>query len=286
MHDNMTGKLCIITGASAGIGKATARGLAAMGADLLLVCRDQARGDAAMREVSDAGAGSVTLLLGDLSSQEEIRRLADEILDRCERIDVLINNAGGIFGERRLTVDGLELTFALNHLAYFLLTHLLLERLQASGPARIINVSSDAHRPARLDWNNLQGERSYRAMSAYCTSKLANVLFTRELARRVDGGVSVHCMHPGAVRSNFGSTASPLFKNLVKLIGPFMRSPERGADTIVWLASAPEGAASSGGYFVDRTEKRPSRAARDEETARRLWAESERLVGLGGDAAA
>lgn len=281
MSQLMRGKTCIVTGASAGIGKATARELAARGANVVLVCRDPARGDIAMREVASQGSGTVELLIADLSSQRDIRRVAREILDAHPRIDVLINNAGGIFGERLLTEDGLEMTFALNHLGYFLLTSLLLERLQASAPARIVNVSSGAHQLGRLDWNNLQGERSFKSLRAYGLSKLANVLFTYELARRLAGtGVTVNCMRPGTVATNFGASGTRLIQRLVRLGRPFMRTPEQGADTVVWLATAREVEGVTGKYFDDRKDVRSSKISYDEQAARRLWLESERMVGL------
>ena len=275
----MRGKTCIITGASSGIGKAAALELAGRGANVVLVCRDAARGDAAMREVASQGGGTVELLIADLAAQSEIRRVASEILAKYPRIDVLVNNAGGIFGQRQLTADGLELTFALNHLAYFLLSNLLLVR--ASAPARIINVTSGAHHMGRLDWDNLQGEKGYSAMRAYSLSKLSNVLFTYELARRLAGtGVTVNCMHPGAVATNFASTGTTMMQTFFRLFKPLLRTPERGADTIVWLASSPEVEGLTGKFFMDRKDTRSSRLSHDEEAARRLWDESARLVGL------
>jgi NAD(P)-dependent dehydrogenase (short-subunit alcohol dehydrogenase family) len=248
---------------------------------VVLVCRDPARGDIAMREAASQGSGTVELLIADLSSQRDIRRVAREILDAHARIDVLVNNAGGIFGQRQVTADGLELTFALNHLAYFLLTSLLLERLQASAPARIINVSSGAHQVGRLDWKNLQGESGYSPLRAYGLSKLANIFFTYELARRLAGtGVTVNSMHPGAVATNFGATGSGLMRRAVRLARPLLRTPEQGAETIVWLATARELDGVTGKYFLDRKDKRSSRLSYDEQAARRLWIESARMVGL------
>lgn len=281
MRHSLQGKTCIITGASSGIGKAAACGIAAQGADVVLVCRNPALGDTAMREVASLGGGAVELLTADLSSQHEIRRVAGEILGKRERIDVLVNNAGGIFGERRVTEDGIEMTFALNHLAYFLLTNLLLDRVRASAPARIINVSSGAHRMARLDWDDLQGARRYSGVRAYGQSKLCNILFTYELARRLDGtGVTVNCMHPGAVGTRFGVTGGKLVRKVFQLAGPLLRTPERGADTVVWMAAAPELAGVTGKYFMDRKEKRSSRLSHDQAAARRLWNTSARMVGL------
>ncbi|ACY14618.1 SDR family oxidoreductase [Haliangium ochraceum] len=283
----LEGKRCVVTGASSGIGLATAEGLAGLGADVVIVARDAVRGEAALGSVSEAGPGTATLHLADLSVQSEVRRLAAELLDAYPRIDVLVNNAGGLFERRTSTPDGLELTFALNHLAYFLLTELLRERLVASAPARIINVSSMAHRLGKLDWDDLQSERRYRPFFVYANSKLANILFTRELARRLQGtGVTANAMHPGAVASRFGENGGALMRMSYRAGKLFMRTPEHGADTVVWLASAPEIEGVSGSYFDSRKRCSPSRRARDREAAARLWRESERLVAASESAVA
>jgi len=276
-NNSMDGKTCVITGASSGIGMAAAVALARLGATVVLVCRDRGRGEAALAEVRSAGTRA-RLELADLSSQQQVRDLASR-LSGLDRIDVLINNAGLILGERQVTADGLEYTFALNHLAPFLLTNLLLGKLQASAPARVVTVSSAAHTRARLDLADLQLEHGYGKWRAYSNSKLANILFTRELARRLGGtGVTATCAHPGVVRSRFGRDGGPLLRLGYAIGGSFMLSPAKGADTVVYLASSPEVAGASGGYYVKRREQQPSPAARDAGTARELWQASEELT--------
>ena len=283
----MAGRVCLVTGATSGIGKATATGLARLGADLLLVARDPARGRATVAELQAANDGArVELLVADLASQASIRGLAEEINRGQPRLDVLVNNAGGYWATRHTTVDGLELTFALNHLAYFLLTNLLLDLLRAGAPARIVNVTSSAQAFGDIHFDDLQYERRYRGQAAYNQSKLANVLFTYELARRLDGtGVTVNCLAPGVTRTNFGREASgPVMRLLTPLARPYMRSPEEGAATAVWLASSSEAAGVSGRYYLRRrarpTPRRSSRRSYDTELARRLWQVSEELTGL------
>src|SRR5579875_3271625 len=257
----MAGRTCVVTGASSGIGRAACLALARLGASVVLVCRDRSRGDAALAQVRDLAA-----------------RLAG-----LPRIDVLVNNAGLVLGTRQVTADGLEHTFALNHLAPFLLTSLLRPRLVASAPARVVTVASTAHRGARLDLADLQLERRYLPMLAYANSKLANILFTRELARRLAGtGVTANCLHPGTVRTNFGRTGSPALRLGLAIAGPFLRSAESGARTLVYLASSTEVAGRSGGYYVSCRPRTPSRAARDDDLARRLWRLSAELTGLPG----
>src|SRR5215217_1675484 len=236
-------KVCLITGATSGIGKATAMGLASMGASVVMVGRDRGRGEAAMAEIRGKSANaSVDLLLADLSSQEEIHRLADVFKESYPRLDVLINNAGVIRSKRIMTADGIEMTFAVNHLAYFLLTKVLLDVLKASAPSRIVNVASGDHSNATIDFDDLQGEKGYKGAKAYSQSKLANVLFTYELARRLEGtGITANCLHPGAgVRTNFGSGVSGVFGFMVRALRPLMISPEKGAETSIYLASSPE----------------------------------------------
>jgi retinol dehydrogenase-12 len=273
MADEMRGRVCVITGATSGIGKAAAIGLARMGATLTLVGRDRARGEAALAEVRTAsGNADVDLLLGDLSVQAEIRRLAGELLARRPRIHVLLNNAGVVNLGYSETADGIETVFAVNHLAYFLLTGLLLDRLTASAPARIVNVASDAHRWGAIDFDDLGARRRYRGMKVYGSSKLANILFTRELARRIGGsGVTVNCLHPGAVATRLGQNNGRIATVLTKVLSPFFRTPDQGADTAVYLASSPEVEHVTGGYFVNRHPTRPSRAAHDDAVAARLW---------------
>ncbi len=278
----MDEKVCLITGATSGIGKATAMGLANMGARVVIVGRDRGKGEAAMAEIKGKSRNaSVDLLLADLSSQEEIRRLADEIKDAYPRLDVLINNAGVFRSKRLTTAHGIEMTFAVNHLAYFLLTNLLLDVLRASAPSRIVNVSSGDHSNGTIDFDDLQGEKGYKGTKAYSQSKLANVLFTYELARRLEGtGVTANCLHPGAVRTNFGSGSSGFFGFMVRALRPLMISPEKGAETSIYLASSPEVEGVSGRYFVKKAEARSSDVSYDERLARRLWEVSAELTNI------
>ncbi|HEX5189482.1 MAG TPA: SDR family NAD(P)-dependent oxidoreductase [Streptosporangiaceae bacterium] len=278
----MGGRVCVVTGASSGIGKATSVALAGLGATVVLVCRDRARGQAAMADVAAAAGETArpSLELADLSSMEQVRALAGR-LGKLPAIRVLINNAGLVVARRQLTADGFELSLAVNHLAPFLLTNLLLPTLTASAPARVITVSSIAHRGAMLDVDDLQCERRYLAMLAYANSKLANVLFTRELARRLDATeVTANCLHPGTVRSRFGDTGALWLRLGLAVGGGVLRTPESGAKTSVYLASAPEMAGQTGGYYVNAKRRRPSRRARDDDLARRLWEASARLTGL------
>ena len=279
---SMIGKTCVVTGANSGIGLEIARALAANGARVLMVARDAVRGEAARVEVAEStGNDSVELLLCDLSSQRQVRKLADEILDRCGELHVLVNNAGLTLGERKLTEDGIETTFAVNHLAPFLLTELLLERLVASAPARVVTVASDAHRGSKIDFDDPSGELKFSSWGAYGQSKLANILFTSELAQRLEEtGVTATCLHPGVVRTGFGRQGPAFIRFFFKAVSLFLLTPERGADTAIWLASSPEVDGTSGGYYEKRRIATPSRAARDPESARRLWRLSERLTGL------
>ena len=275
-------KVCLITGATSGIGKATAMGLANMGASVVMVGRDRGRGEAAMAEVKEQStSASVDLLLADLSSQEEIHRLADEFKEAYPRLDVLINNAGVFRSERVTTADGTETTFAVNYLAYFLLTNLLLDLLKASAPSRIVNVASGEQRNGAIDFDDLQGETEYKGAKAYGQSKLATVLFTYELARRLEGtGVSANCLHPGVVGTNLGSGVSGVFGLMVRALTPLMKSPEKGAETSIYLASSPEVEGLSGRYFVKKAEARSSDVSYDERIARRLWEVSAELANL------
>lgn len=278
----MDGKVCLITGATSGIGKATAVGLASMGASIVMVGRDRGRGEAALAEIKERSPNaSVDLLLADLSSQEDIRRLAGEFKEAYPRLDVLINNAGVIRSKRVTTADGIEMTFAVNHLAYFLLTNLLLDVLEASAPSRIVNVASGEQRNGSIDFDDLQGEKGYKGAKAYSQSKLATVLFTYELARRLEGtGVSANCLHPGVVGTNLGSGVSGVFGFTVRALTPLMKSPEKGAETSVYLASSPEVEGLSGRYFVKKAEARSSDLSYDERLARRLWEVSADLTNL------
>jgi NAD(P)-dependent dehydrogenase (short-subunit alcohol dehydrogenase family) len=279
---SMGEKICLITGATSGIGKATAMGLVNMGASVVMVGRDRGRGEAALAEIKEKSANaSVELMLADLSSQEEIRRLADEFKEAYPRLDVLINNAGVIRSERITTADGLETTFAVNHLAYFLLTEVLLDVLKASAPSRIVNVASGDHRNGTIDFDDLQGEKGYKGPKAYSQSKLATVHFTYELARRLEGtGVTANCLHPGVVGTNLGSGVTGVFGFMVRVLRPLMKSPEKGAETSIYLASSPEVEGLSGRYFVKKGEARSSAASHDERIASRLWEVSADLTNL------
>ncbi|MDN5747378.1 MAG: SDR family oxidoreductase [Pseudonocardia sp.] len=276
------GRTVLVTGATTGIGRATAVGLATMGAHVAITGRDRGRTEDAAREIRAAGGGQVDVFVADLSSQAQVRRLAGEVLGRLPRIDVLVNNVGGYWNTRHVTADGLERTFALNHLAPFLLTSLLLDRLIHSAPARVVTVASGAHAMGRIDFDDLQGERSYSGSRAYDQSKLANVLFSYELARRLLGsGVTANALHPGVVSTSFGAEdPGRVQRLLVPLLRPFMKSPARGAATSIHLASAPDVALMSGCYFAGSRPKRSSARSYDEDVAARLWAVSADLVGL------
>jgi len=282
---DMTGRTCMITGATSGIGKAAALGLARLGASLVLVGRSRDRGERTLEEVQRVStSGEVDLRLADLSSQAEIRQLVKDFLATGHPLHVLLNNAGLINRRREESVDGIEMTFAVNHLAYFLLTELLLERLQSSAPARIVNMASDAHEQAggRLDFDDLESRRRYGFMRVYGKSKLANILFTRELARRLEGsGVTANCMHPGFVGTNFARNNGLIASAGMLLLRPFIRSPEKGAETAIQLCSSPEVGGAGGEYFHDRRALRPRDFAENDEDARRLWQVSERMTGLG-----
>ena len=276
----MDGEVCVVTGATSGIGKATAVALAGLGAQVVLVGRDRDRGAATAAEVAAAGASPPRLEIADLASMAQVRALAGR-LGALERIDVLVNNAGLMAGRRRVTADGFEEVFAVNHLAPFLLTNLLTGKLTAAASARVITVTSDAHAAARLDLDDPQLARGWESWRAYANSKLANILFTRELARRLEGTrVTANCAHPGMVRTRFGREARLPLRAGVTLARPFMLSPRRGADTIVYLATSPEVAAATGGYYAKRQRREPSAAARDDAAAKRLWQLSEELTGL------
>ena len=276
----MKGKVCVVTGATSGIGKAAATALARLGATVVLVGRDRGRTEAAAADIRPESASPPLVEIADLASLEQVRALAGR-LAALERIDVLINNAGLVLRERRITPDGFEHVFALNHLAPFLLTSLLPPKLTQSAPARVVTVTSDAHSAARLDLSDPNLEHGWDSWRSYANSKLANILFTRELARRLDGtGVTANCAHPGVVRTGFGSEAKPLLRLGITIARPFMLSPERGADTIVYLASSPDVADQTGGYYVKRQRREPSAAARDDAAARKLWEISEQMTGL------
>jgi NAD(P)-dependent dehydrogenase (short-subunit alcohol dehydrogenase family) len=282
--DRMDGRVVVITGGNAGIGKEAAVGLADRGAHVIITSRDAARGAAAVEDVrSRAKGGTVEVMALDLASFASIRAFAADLLERTDRLDVLLNNAGLVNGRRTETEDGFETTFGVNHLGHFVLTSLLIDRLRESAPSRIVNVSSHAHKSARrgLDFDDLQAERRYRPFAVYGRTKLANIYFTQELARRLDRtGVTANALHPGFVGSRFGRDGDLSWIGTIgmPLARPFAISSERGARTSVWLSSAPEVATTTGGYFYKCSPSKPSRVARDDEAARRLWAASEDLV--------
>ncbi len=267
----------MVTGGSSGIGKATALALAEMGANLTIVCRDRARGQLALDEIkSQTKNRSVHLMIADLSSQASVRQCVREFQSRYEKLHLLINNAAVLMPKRALTVDGIEMTFAVNHLAYFLLTNLLLDQLKAAGAARIVNVSSEAHRGVSIDFDNLQGERSYSRLRAYSLSKLCNIFFTYELAKRLQGSeVTANCLHPGVVATSLFRQTPKVIELLIKL---FAANPRKGAATSIYLATAPEISNISGKYFSN-CRPLPSSAQSYEESSRaRLWQLSQELT--------
>ena len=283
VNSNMQGKICMVTGANSGIGKATTLGLAQMGATVVMVCRDRTKGEEVQNEIkTKSGNNAVDLLQADLSSQQSIRQLVENFQHHSTHLHVLINNAGGSFPGRRETVDGLEMTFAVNYLAPFLLTHLLLNVLKASAPARIVNVSSESHQSSSIKMDDLQGMKGYRSLNTYGQSKLAVVMFTYELARRLEGtGVTVNCLHPGFVATNFGqSSTAPVIRTAVKFISRFGMSPEEGAKTSIYLASSPEVEGVTGTYFVKSIPKRSAAISYDESLQRQLWEQSAKLVNV------
>jgi NAD(P)-dependent dehydrogenase (short-subunit alcohol dehydrogenase family) len=294
----MRGKVVVITGATSGIGQAAAEKLASMGTRLVLVARDKARAEATLKRLRELGPGAAPVVhYADLLRLREMKRVAAEIAATEARIDVLINNAGALFSRRHLSQDGLEFTFALNHMSYFVLTHQLLNRLRASAPARIVNTASDAHEGATLDFDDLQSAKAYGKSSflewlrfggpgfkVYGRSKLCNILFTRELARRLAGtGVTTNALHPGFVATRFGDQSGGLISLGIKIGKRFALSPEKGAETLVYLASSPEVAAKSGGYYHKCGLATPSASAQDDALARRLWAETSKLAALQED---
>jgi NAD(P)-dependent dehydrogenase (short-subunit alcohol dehydrogenase family) len=284
----MQGKTVLVTGANQGIGKATALALAQRGARVVMVARNADKGRAAAADIEAAtGSKSVELMVADLSSQAQVRRLAADFKARHDRLDVLVNNAGVVVPTRRATVDGFEETFAINHLAYFLLTRELLDVLLASAPARVVNVSSAAHRAARMQWGDLQFASRYNQWRAYGQSKLANVLFTYELARRVDPHkVTVNALHPGVIASGFGQTYGGATAFFVRLARPFFASTEEGARTSVYLASSPEVEGVTGKYFSKCTPTASNAVSYCTASQRKLWCLSEEMTKPGARAAA
>jgi len=298
---HMHGKMCLVTGAASGIGALTAQVLAQHGAAVIVVDRDSEKGDTTVNRIKQqTGNPAVEFMWADLSSQKAIRQLVQQFRNRYQRLDVLVNNAGAIFPRRQETVDGIEMTFALNHLGYFLLSNLLLDTIKASAPARIINVSSRAHARARIHFDDLQSRSSYHGLRAYEQSKLAIVLSTYELAHRLEGtGVTVNTLHPGTVATNFAANNGGIVGQLMRVVaanfaanngrdaGPLMRllrliliSPEQGAQTSIYLAMSPEVESVTGKYFVKQKAVPSSPASYDTATASRLWQVSAEMTGL------
>jgi NAD(P)-dependent dehydrogenase (short-subunit alcohol dehydrogenase family) len=280
---SMTGKTVLITGGTGGLGKAAAIGLASMGARVGITGRDRTRAERAATEIkAESGNPVVDVFVADLSSQGEIRRMADEVLSAYPRLDVLVNNVGGFWAHRHMTSDGLEHTFALNHLASFLLTSLLLERLMASAPARVVTVSSGAQSMGKIDFDDLMGEQEYSGQRAYTQSKLANVMFTHELARRLDGtGVTANALHPGMTNTSFSAEdPSRSMAPVVFVVRPFMRSAKKGSETVVYLASSSAVEGVTGSYYANRKAKKSNPSSYDREVTARLWQVSANLVGL------
>ena len=267
----MEDKICIITGANSGIGKATALGLAKMSATVVMLCRNKESGEVAQKLIiSETGNKKVDLLLCDLSSQDQIRNFVSEFKQKYQNLHVLINNAGVMASKRKLSVDGFEMNFAVNHLAPFLLTNLLLDVLKKSAPSRIINVSSGAHKMAKIDFDDLQCEnKKHRLMRVYGVSKLALMLFSYELSRKLDGtGVTINTVHPGVANTNLGRDMSKIGRGFGKL---FFKSPEKGAETSLYLASSPEVEGITGKYYIKKQQKESSKESYNEDNAKRLW---------------
>lgn len=277
----MKGKICMVTGANSGIGKAIASGLAQMGATVVMVCRDHTKGELAMADIKRTTENqTVELMLADLASLDSVRKLVRNFTKSHDNLHVLVNNAGLIIGRREVTSDGFETTFEVNYLSHFLLTNLLLDVLKASAPSRVVNVSSDAHFTGHMDFEDLQEEKRYRAMKSYAQSKLAQVLFTHELAEITKGsGISVNCVHPGAVRTRWGDEAGILSMG-IRIARPFMISPERGAETPIYVATSPEVEGISGEYFSKKSVQKSSKESYDNNVAKKLWDISLKLAGL------
>ena len=292
MAKNMKNKVVVITGATSGIGQVAAEKLAAMGARIVQVARDKQRGQAAIARLNQIAPGiGHAIYYADLSRLREMKRIAAEIAQAEPRIDVLMNNAGAMFGTRQLTEDGLERTFALNHMSYFMMTQGLRDRLAASAPSRVVNTASDAHTSGTVDFNDLQSEKAYRstlrdwlrsggpAFKVYARSKLMNILYTRELARKLTGtGVTANSLHPGFVATRFGDQTGGLIGFGVGIAKRFALTPEQGAETLVYLASSPDLAATTGEYFHKCRPATPSKEAQDDDKAQRLWLETSKIA--------
>lgn len=279
----MKDKKVIITGANSGIGKAMAIALAGMGAHIIMVCRNEEKAYDAMQDIIQvSGNSNINVVLCDFSEQRQIHRASEDIHILLEHADVLINNAGLFMSKRQLTIDGFEMTFAVNHLGYFLFTHLMLDLLKAAPEARIVNVSSAAHRWVnQFDWNNLQAEKRFSKMQAYAISKLCNILFTYELARKLKGShITANCLHPGAVSTNIGNSSGWFFSRIFKLGRSFLLTPEQGAATSIYLASSPKVKGVSGKYFSNKRIQASSPISRSKDIAKRLWEMSKEMTGM------
>jgi len=282
MENSMTGKLVMITGANSGIGYETTLALAKKGAEIIMVCRDPEKGKKALEEIKEkSGNINIHLMVTDFASLESVRKLAKDFIEKYTKLDVLVNNAGFVADTRRLTVDGYESTFAVNHLAPFLLTNLLLPVIKRTRDSRIVTVASGAHTMGHIDFDDLMSEKNKDMIKVYGSSKLANILFTTELARRLEGtGVTANCLHPGVVHSNFATDGPSTWKMFFKLSGPFLLTPEKGAKTSIYLASSPDVEGVTGKYFDKCKIATPSKEAQDKDEARKLWEVSEKLVGI------
>ena len=278
----MKDKICIITGTTSGIGKVTARELARMGATVVMICRNKDKGNILMNEIkAETGNQNVDLFVADLSSQKEVRRLADEIKVKYPVIDVLVNNAGAINENRTETVDGIETTFATNHLAPFLLTQLLLDNIKAAPKARIVNLASEAARMGKINFSDLSFKEGYTAMKSYCQSKLANILFTVMLSEQLKGtNITVNCMHPGVVNTGFGKELKGMTKFFFSTLSSLLRKPEKGAETSIWLASSSDVEGITGKYFQDKKELKMQKHYTDMATAKKLWDISAEMTGV------
>jgi NAD(P)-dependent dehydrogenase (short-subunit alcohol dehydrogenase family) len=277
----MKDKVCIVTGANAGIGRVTALEIAKMGAKLVIVCRSKERGEEALKDIRNkSNNDSVELILADMASQKSIKNFAEQFKAKYDKLDVLVNNAGLIIGKRELTEDGIESTFAINHMGYFITTHLLLDMLKESPAGRIVNVASEAHRMGTTAFDDINCEKGYNSMKVYGQSKFNNILFTYELAKRIKEhkNLTVNCLHPGVIGSNFGQTGAAWFKFGAKLLKPFFLTNEQGAETQIYLATSPEVEGVSGKYFDKKKPVRSSKISYDENAWKKLWEISEGLV--------
>jgi len=279
-NKSLKGKVCMVTGATAGIGIVTAKALAQQGATVIVAGRNKEKSVSTVDQIrKETENHDVEYILADLSVQKEVRKLADDFKSKFKRLDILVNNAGAVFDKRFETADGLEMTFALNHLSYFLLTDLLLDTIKASVPSRIINVSSDAHKGAKINFDDIQGKKKYGAMRAYGQSKLANILFTYELARKLEGsGVTSNALNPGFVASSFGSNMRGAFRLILRFLQLFAMSSENGAETSIYLATSPDVANINGKYFIKKKEVRTSVESYDKNVGEKLWKVSEELT--------